>query len=298
MNFLKINRFYLKLNCYVSIFSPKGLAGGTPYLDINTNSPLPLPSYLSEQRGSISNINYLYIADTDNNRIRGLSAICTMICENGGTCIRSDTCSCPNGWSGIDCTIPVCSAPCPENTLCVGPESCKCKPGFGGTACRTPQCQQNCHNGAVCTNPDTCTCKYGWFGTDCTVPVCKQTCGNDGNCVGPDTCQCSNQWKGTDCRTPVCTQSCLNGGLCAAPNTCICPPNYINQDCSVPVCSQGMFRPNVLDNTSTPHFNRPNDDFSLTYKYCNIPIWCNSTAEFECDQLYMNYQPISADDNN
>ena len=286
------------MNCYVSIFSPKGLAGGTPYLDINTNSPLPLASYLSEQRGSISNINYLYIADTDNNRIRGLSAICTMICENGGTCIRSDTCSCPNGWSGIDCTIPVCSAPCPENTLCVGPESCRCKPGFGGTACRTPQCQQNCHNGAVCTNPDTCTCKYGWFGTDCTVPVCKQTCGNDGNCVGPDTCQCSNQWKGTDCRTPVCTQSCLNGGLCVAPNTCICPPNYINQDCSVPVCSQGMFRPNVLDNTSTPHFNRPNDGFSLTYKYCNIPNWCNSTAEFECDQLYMKYQPISAGDNN
>ena len=32
--------------------------------------------------------------------------------------------------------------------------------------------------------------------------------------------------------------------------------------------------------------------FAPSYKYCDIPLWCNNTAEFECDQLDMLYVSI------
>ena len=177
--------------------------------------------------------------------------------------------------------------------MCVGPDLCVCKPGFSGSNCDVPLCQQKCHNSGVCTNPDTCTCTTGWFGTNCTVPVCTQTCGNGGNCVGPNTCVCAKEWSGTDCRTPVCKQNCQNGGLCVAPDTCICPPNYINYDCSVPVCSQGMFRQNVDTYTITPHIYNTKKLYHPVYKYCNLPVWCNITKEFECDQINMKYNSIA-----
>ena len=84
--------------------SPNGLAGPTPYLNINQTS-----NTVKHFQGVISDVNYLYIADRANHVIRGLSAVCTFICENGGRCVASDTCDCPVGWAGIDCTTPTCT---------------------------------------------------------------------------------------------------------------------------------------------------------------------------------------------
>ena len=90
-----------------------------------------LPSGLAARKNtSLSNVNFLYVADSMNHRIRGISAVCTQICENGGNCIASDTCACKTGWTGVDCTKPVCKTACVANQVCVGPDTCKCKPGF------------------------------------------------------------------------------------------------------------------------------------------------------------------------
>ena len=96
--------------------SPQGMTARTPYLDLN-------PLLKATSAGALSDINYLFIADAGNHRIRGLSAVCTMICENGGRCVGSDTCLCPRGWTGVDCSMislarvgtrpPTCS-----NTTC------------------------------------------------------------------------------------------------------------------------------------------------------------------------------------
>ena len=233
-------------------------------------------------RTVISDTTFLYIADSGNHQIRGMSAVCTQICENGGKCVFMDTCQCAAGWTGIDCTTPVCSTPCGANMVCTSPDTCTCKPGYEGTNCDIPQCIQDCQNGGKCTAPDTCTCAFGWFDTNCTTPVCTNTCANGGNCTAPDECACPSDWTSHDCRVPVCEQTCHNGGYCVAPNTCICPPQWINFDCSVPVCTQGYFKPNPTE--------FPNHLYSTglrhwpMYRPCNIDVWCNATDEFECFQ--------------
>jgi hypothetical protein len=233
-------------------------------------------------RTEITNGVFLYIADSGNHRIRGVSAVCSQICENGGVCVKSDTCQCAAGWTGIDCTVPVCSSPCGSNQVCTSPNTCTCKPGYEGPSCNTPQCIQNCYNNGTCSAPDTCSCANGWFDTNCTTPVCSRTCANGGNCTAPNVCVCPSDWQGEDCRIPVCEQECKNGGYCTAPNTCICPPQWINYDCSVPVCTQGYFKrnptefPNHLYSTNLRHWPM--------YRPCNLETWCNATNEFECYQ--------------
>ncbi|RYH31100.1 hypothetical protein EON65_03370 [archaeon] len=246
------------------------------------------PTGIAARYGTeISDVEYLYIADKNNHRIRALSAVCTFICENGGRCVGDDKCSCPSGWSGIDCTVAVCSSSGGLNEVCVAPDILACKPGFSGPNCDIPQCQQTCHNGGTCSAPDTCKCPYGWFDANCTTPVCSQTCGNGGNCTAPDTCACPSEWTGIDCRIPVCNQICLHNGYCVAPNTCACPPQWANYDCSAPICHQGYFE--AFPGTASKEFFSVHIAAQPTYKNCDIQSWCNATNEFECDQLEMSY---------
>lgn len=287
-----IVRFYEYMNMVHTI-------GGHPMADLQTgcgfrDAQPPTLALFNRPTGiaavpniSLSDSNFLYIADANNNRIRGMSAVCTQICENGGRCIGHDICDCPSGWSGIDCTTPICSTSCGINQVCVGPDMCGCKPGYNGSSCSTPQCVQHCHNGGYCSAPDTCSCPSGWFDSNCTTPVCSLTCANGGNCTAPNTCACPSEWGGDDCRIPQCKQTCNNDGKCVAPNTCICSPQYTGYDCSIPVCSQGYFLPNP--SMQQHHLYTTHLVAWPTYKYCDMETWCNFTREFECDQLQMSY---------
>lgn len=264
-----------------------GFADGQPAHKAMLNSPLGIAA--SKTTHELTDTDYIYVLDSGNNMIRVMSAVCTQICENGGRCTKSDTCTCQSGWGGVDCTIPTCTTPCGDNKVCTAPDSCTCKPGYEGDDCDTPQCSQECHNGGSCSYPDTCNCPQGWFDSNCTTPVCTITCGNGGNCVAPDVCQCPTEWTGPDCRTPVCVQTCENDGFCVAPNTCYCTPQWVGHTCEVPVCTQGFFHFNgqfkqPLHTSHTLHWP--------TYKPCNLQGWCNSTNEFECDQLNIEYIPI------
>ena len=232
---------------------------------------------------NLSNLVKLFIVDTGNNAIRSMSAVCTRACENGGICTGTDTCSCPIGWQGAGCTLPICATPPGRRQLCTAPNTPTCIPGYTGDACETPQCVQNCGRFGSCTAPDTCTCNRGWFGANCTTPVCAQTCGNGGNCTLSDTCTCPAQWTGPDCRIPICTTSCLNGGKCIAPETCSCPPSWSGFDCAQPVCTQGMFRKSTVASLSTfTTTATPRPLTSLLFVPCNFSEWCIATNAFEC----------------
>eukprot|EP01038_Epipyxis_sp_PR26KG_P004469 gene4469-6320_t len=243
----------------------------------------------------LSDRSFLFIADTNNHRIRAISATCTQICENNGTCVGPDTCKCSSGWTGIDCTKPICtSGLCGTNKVCVGPNLCACKPGYSGTNCDVPQCSQTCANNGYCSAPDTCTCASGWFDSNCTTPVCSQTCANGGNCTYPETCSCPKSWGGSDCRTPQCTQTCHNNGFCVAPDTCACPPQWTNYDCSAPVCTQGYFIPNSEVLHSKNHYKYGSSNIAQPiFKNCEIENWCNATHEFECDQSQLTQDVIA-----
>lgn len=271
------------------------LQGGCGFADAqpSTLAYFNKPSGLAAIPGrSLTDDLFMYVADTNNHRIRGVSVTCTQICENGGACSGPDTCTCSSGWSGDDCTVPTCSTACGDNSLCVGPNTCGCKPGYQGALCKQAQCVQTCYNGGTCYAPDTCSCATGWFDSNCTTPVCKDTCANGGNCTAPNRCNCPSEWSGSDCRIPLCEQTCKNGGYCVAPNTCACPPQWINHDCSAPVCTMGSFVSNSENGASKYKFSS-----SLlkaeTYRPCDLQTWCNYTKEFECDQLSMTYDTIA-----
>jgi hypothetical protein len=265
-----------------------GFADARPPQEARFNKPTGISIFVN---ASLTDTEYIYIADTLNNRIRKMSAVCSKICENGGECVSADECLCPVGWGGDDCTLPVCSTPCGSRKLCVAPDTCDCIPGYKGANCLEALCVQNCYHGGYCGAPDTCTCLPGWFDSNCTTPVCTQTCAHGGNCTGPNICTCPSDWTGVDCRIPVCEQAewnghdgklllqapglntpsntsrfgvrpvyrCRNGGYCAAPNTCLCPPQWSGHDCGLPVCSQGFMVPdtqspvNVLGQWGYPH---------------------------------------------
>ncbi|KAF0687658.1 Aste57867_20642 [Aphanomyces stellatus] len=253
--------------------TPRGYRDGAPPLFAKFQGPTGIDVY-----GNPSATNLVYVADAANHVIRGLTATCSKVCENGGQCVGTETCACAAGWDGDDCTIPLCATTaCSARQICVGPNTCACVPGYTGAQCDVVQCVQTCVHG-VCGAPDTCTCDVGWFDANCTTPVCSQTCGNGGNCTGPSTCTCSAQWQGIDCRTPVCAQTCGNGGVCTAPNTCLCPAGWSGHDCSIPVCSQGTF----LAHPSGHAYGlfRP---FSWDmYVPCQYAAWCAATAGLDC----------------
>eukprot|EP00598_Pedospumella_elongata_P012679 CAMPEP_0185006192 /NCGR_PEP_ID=MMETSP1098-20130426/83933_1 /TAXON_ID=89044 /ORGANISM="Spumella elongata, Strain CCAP 955/1" /LENGTH=2045 /DNA_ID=CAMNT_0027534327 /DNA_START=353 /DNA_END=6490 /DNA_ORIENTATION=+ len=270
------------------------LESGCGFADAKTpmDAKFTIPSGIAARYGdSLSESNYLYIADTGNHRIRSLSATCTQICENGGRCVGPDQCQCKPGWTGVDCTTPVCSAvTCGANKVCVAPDTCACKPGYAGPNCDRALCMQHCSNNGVCSAPDTCSCPTGWFDTNCTTPVCANTCANGGNCIGPSKCDCPAEWTGPDCRTPVCKQNC-NNGFCVAPNTCACSPQYTGVECNIPVCTQGYFEANT-EFTNSSLFNTTIFTANL-YKNCDLQSWCNATNEFECDQTELVNTPIN-----
>uniref|UniRef100_A0A7S2SRM0 EGF-like domain-containing protein n=1 Tax=Rhizochromulina marina TaxID=1034831 RepID=A0A7S2SRM0_9STRA len=140
------------------------------------------------------------------------------MCANQGSCVAPDECTCTDGWSGFDCTVPVCRhlqqpsgaiTGCLYGGQCVAPDKCECV--------TTESILWTKHQGA----PRGTT---GFAGSDCSMPMCTQgfydpfctdlpeapggegcyRCANGGNCTAPDTCTCPSGWTGYDCRTPVC----------------------------------------------------------------------------------------------
>ena len=218
----------------------RGYANGQPPLEQRFRA---VGSVTAQPGRDLTDTDLLYVIDTRNHAVRGISASCAKVCENGGVCVADNICSCPTGWLDEDCGKPSCVAiiaanggNLPSRMVCVAPDTGACIPGYTGrtatlnsgvvvysalpsnnmnpstnlaySECEKPLCVQNCWHGGYCSAPDTCTCSSGWFGTNCTVPTCLQTCGNGGNCTQPDTCKCPVEWTGNDCRTPICHQSC------------------------------------------------------------------------------------------
>jgi hypothetical protein len=145
-------------------------------------------------------------------------------CYNRGSCIGPDVCTCPDGWSGYDCSFPLCRhlqpkslngtrtiVSCLNKGVCASKDNCVCP--------RTQSLLNTVHKDLLWENPNFLT---GYNGSDCSIPMCVQgwfdpncdgvapggegcfRCANGGNCTAPDYCTCAEGWTGFDCRTPVC----------------------------------------------------------------------------------------------
>jgi hypothetical protein len=60
-----------------------------------------------------------------------------------------------------------CTGGCPPAQLCVARDTCACPTGYSGSNCTTPVCQAACNNGGVCSAPNTCTCTMAFTGPTC-----------------------------------------------------------------------------------------------------------------------------------
>ncbi|XP_063419667.1 uncharacterized protein LOC134704814 [Mytilus trossulus] len=80
--------------------------------------------------------NLAYLNSFIDHTYLSFTAICSPKCQNGGTCIRPNACSCPAGYEGDICAgIAVCSHLHPCYPGRCGDNLCMCSDGFNGTTC-------------------------------------------------------------------------------------------------------------------------------------------------------------------
>eukprot|EP00075_Anas_platyrhynchos_P006472 XP_021122758.2 von Willebrand factor D and EGF domain-containing protein-like isoform X2 [Anas platyrhynchos] len=163
---------------------------------------------------------------------------CDPPCENGGTCVAQNTCSCAYGFVGPRCETMVCNRHCHNGGVCVSPDECKCKSGWSSPSCEIAVCNPLCLNGGICVRPNTCACPYGFYGPQCQRAVCIPPCKNGGHCVRTNVCSCTEGYTGRRCQKSVCDPMCVNGGKCVSPNVCDCPSGWRGKHCNKPVCLQ------------------------------------------------------------
>lgn len=182
-------------------------------------------------------------------------------CQNGATCIGSDTnyfCKCAEGFVGTLCqnVNPCFNNPCLPNGDCIVPNPDDTEDPI----------------------PHLCVCYEGWSGTNCNVcnpcTLDLNLCGDYGTCsLAPEgqdceiECTCHDGWIGEYCNIQnPCTddQACNGGGDCT-PNVenpsqpdCHCHEGYLGQHCLPDPCygdanpcgSNGVCFPDDLENPS------------------------------------------------
>ncbi|XP_064481963.1 cadherin-related tumor suppressor-like [Ornithodoros turicata] len=135
------------------------------------------------------------------------------------TVIRSFSCECPDGFSGVHCQDQ--RDPCSPNP-CAGSGTCQLD--GNGFQCHCPSHLQ----GERCEAPRADTCA-------------SSPCKNGGSCKDAPTgsffCLCRPGFKGSLCEqtTDSCRPNrCLNGGTCVNEKPgyhCVCEPNYFGRHC-------------------------------------------------------------------
>ncbi|XP_066275078.1 uncharacterized protein [Branchiostoma lanceolatum] len=199
-------------------------------------------------------------------------------CMNGGTCtyddfgdVRYPSCTCPPGFTGRVCEIPVpavceasacknggdcLTAACSSGSEDCQPEiSCVCPAGFTGYYCEFVfgMCgEDSCGNGGDCQQVPfesyySCECPDGTAGARCQstgIIDCSEPdifwCDN-GLCVHQNrTCNdednCGDRSDERGCPTGACkSYPCMNGASCCDLGddefSCLCPLGYLGETC-------------------------------------------------------------------
>ncbi|KAG2446050.1 hypothetical protein HXX76_000652 [Chlamydomonas incerta] len=116
--------------------------------------------------------------------------------------IRTWTCACKPGISGLECSINSCADNCNGHGECVDQNVCACYPGYSGDTCGV-DCGCNGHGRC---DPDTnsCVCDVGWrLGPDGCEWDCSD-CDDGTACIGPGECGCAEACVYGDCFHGAC----------------------------------------------------------------------------------------------
>ncbi|NXV44425.1 VWDE protein, partial [Uria aalge] len=152
-------------------------------------------------------------------------------CQNGGTCLARNLCTCPYGFVGPRCDTSKQKSTREEYRtfllLCLD-VMLPTLPDPVSAA----MCDPVCLNGGSCTKPDVCLCPRGFFGAQCQNAVCSPPCKNGGHCMRNNVCTCPDGYTGRRCEKSVCEPRCMNGGRCVGPNVCSCPSGWRGKRCN------------------------------------------------------------------
>uniref|UniRef100_A0A3Q0S2K2 Delta-like protein n=1 Tax=Amphilophus citrinellus TaxID=61819 RepID=A0A3Q0S2K2_AMPCI len=179
-------------------------------------------------------------------------------CLNGGTCSNTGPdkyhCSCPEGFSGINCqrVDHAClSSPCLNGGSCAETSQgfeCHCAPGWTGPLCsiNVDECLVNpCSHGGTCqdlVNGFKCLCPPQWTGKSCLIDAneCNdRPCVNANSCrnlIGGYFCECLPGWTGLNCDSSELNIHDLVNGY-----RCVCAPGFSGEHCEKDVdeCDSG-----------------------------------------------------------
>uniref|UniRef100_U3IV08 Protein kinase C-binding protein NELL2 n=1 Tax=Anas platyrhynchos platyrhynchos TaxID=8840 RepID=U3IV08_ANAPP len=166
-------------------------------------------------------------------------AFCKDGCRNGGACIASNVCACPQGFTGPSCETDIdeCSdgfVQCDSRANCInlpGWYHCECRDGYhdngmfspSGESCEDiDECgtgRHSCANDTICFNLDG--------GYDCRCPHGKNC---TGDCIHEDKIKHNGQiWVLENDRCSVC--SCQNGYVMCRRMVCDCENPTVDLFC-------------------------------------------------------------------
>eukprot|EP00899_Mesostigma_viride_P001814 jgi/Mesvir1/11633/Mv00035-RA.3 len=102
-------------------------------------------------------------------------------------------CSCHDKFYGEHCSLFDCKDKCNQAGTCLDPDICSCYPGYTGEFCET-DCRCNGH-GQCNADASKCVCDEGWRWSDVPGQGCVWDCDCPGNlnttaCIGPGECGC------------------------------------------------------------------------------------------------------------
>jgi hypothetical protein len=106
------------------------------YVDSWANG-LTAPPYSETSRGRYIRSNFdNYIQINSEKWIAGplVEGEGIFACYNNGSCVAPDTCECPDGWTGVDCSVPLCrhvnvfneTVSCLHRGICGSRDKCTC----------------------------------------------------------------------------------------------------------------------------------------------------------------------------
>ncbi|XP_023666191.1 protein kinase C-binding protein NELL2a-like [Paramormyrops kingsleyae] len=166
-------------------------------------------------------------------------ALCDGRCENGGTCVSSNTCVCQQGFTGKSCETDIdeCSdgfVECDSRATCVnlpGWYHCECRDGYHDNGMFSPNgdsCQDidECRTGRnTCANDTVCFNLEG--GYDCRCPHGKNC---TGDCIHENKVKHNGQiWVLESDRCSVC--SCQSGLVLCRRMVCDCDNPTVDLYC-------------------------------------------------------------------